>query len=120
MLSQAFYQDEHLTVDSRTGTITVDQRELVLTRKEFELLATLAGNEGEVLPRETLLAKVWGYHPDARTRTLDVHVRRLRRKLGIHGDRYIETVFGVGYRFQRYRNPKPFQIFSSEMIAAVA
>ena len=67
-----------------------------------------------------LLARVWGYHPDARTRTLDVHIRRLRRKLGAYGDRYIETVFGVGYRFQRYRVPRPFQIFTGPALAATA
>ena len=87
----------------------VDDRRVVLTRKELELLATLAGNEGEVLARDMLLAGVWGYHPDART-----------RKLGAYGDRYIETVFGVGYRFQRYRVPRPFQIFTGPALAATA
>jgi DNA-binding response OmpR family regulator len=52
------------------------------------------------VPREVLLQDIWGYSREIRTRTLDVHIRRLRKKLGQYGDKYIETIFGVGYRFQ--------------------
>ena len=56
----------------------------------------------------TLLMRVWGYSSEIRTRTLDVHVRRLRKKLGAYADRYIETIFGVGYRFQPFHAPRFF------------
>jgi two-component system phosphate regulon response regulator PhoB len=68
-----------------------------LTLKEFDLLQELMKARGNVLSRETLMVKVWGYHGDATSRTLDTHVRRLREKLGRDGD-CIETVRGVGYR----------------------
>ena len=64
---------------------------------------------GEIIPREALLMQVWGYGAEIRTRTLDVHVRRLRKKLGGYADQYIETIFGIGYRFQPYRAPRFFQ-----------
>ncbi len=91
------------------GTVLLDGRTIPLTRKEFILLATLVANEGEIVPRQQLLQDVWGYAADSRTRTLDVHVRRLRRKLGELGEVYIETIFGVGYRFQRYRPAPAFR-----------
>ena len=94
------YQDEHLSIDSNHEAVVLDQEKLVLTRKEYQLLTMLAANAGRVMPREYLLEKIWNYGKGIRTRTLDVHIRRLRRKLGNAGDRYIETVFGVGYRFR--------------------
>ena len=81
-----------------------------LTRKEYELLLILVQNAGEVLTREQLLWQVWGYSNQIRTRTLDVHVRRLRKKLGTYADQYIETIFGVGYRFQPFRSNRGFVI----------
>ena len=120
MTAGSIYQDEHLTLDFRAGSAAVDSRRLILTRKEFELLAMLASNEGEIVPRLVLLASVWGYHPEVRTRTLDVHIRRLRKKLGAYGERYIQTVFGVGYRFQRYREPRVFSSFGLPLMAAGA
>ena len=104
------YADEHLTIDL-AGPVELDSRRLVLTRKEFELLAMLARNAGEIVPRDVLLGTVWGYCEGTRTRTLDVHVRRLRRKLGAFGDTYIQTVFGVGYRFERFRAARPILSF---------
>jgi DNA-binding response OmpR family regulator len=77
-----------------------------LTRKEYDLLALLVRHAGEIIPREALLMQVWGYGAEIRTRTLDVHVRRLRKKLGCYADRYIETIFGIGYRFQPYGAPR--------------
>lgn len=72
-------------------------REIALTLKEFELLRMLAENRGMVLTRNQLQDAVWGYEFDGESRTVDVHVRTLRQKLGICGD-LIETVRGVGYK----------------------
>ena len=105
------YQDEHLAFDFQKGSVSLDAQPMVLTRKEQELLALLVQNAGEIVPRDVLLMRVWGYSREIRTRTLDVHIRRLRKKLGRYGDQYIETIFGVGYRFQRYREPRPFPTF---------
>jgi len=70
---------------------------VTLTAKEFDLLFELMKANGNVLTREVLMDRVWGYHGDATSRTLDTHVRRLREKLGDDGNR-VETVRGVGYR----------------------
>lgn len=99
------FHDEHLSID--WSAVRFDNVKLTLTRKEFELLAMLSQNEGETIPRAVLLETVWGYCSGTRTRTLDVHVRRLRRKLGNYGEEYIQTIFGVGYRFARLRPPRP-------------
>lgn len=82
---------------------------MVLTRKEYDLLALLVQHAGEIIPREALLMQVWGYGGEIRTRTLDVHVRRLRKKLGGYADQYIETIFGIGYRFQPFGAARFFQ-----------
>lgn len=74
-----------------------DQRKLELTRKEFELLQYLVENAGMVMSRNQILGYVWGYDFDGETRTVDVHVRALRQKLGEAGE-MLETVRGVGYR----------------------
>ncbi len=96
------YRDRHVNLDFEAQRLSVDSVPVTLTRKEFELLAALIGNAGEIMRRDVLLSRIWGYGPMIRTRTLDVHIRRLRKKLGAYGDRYIETIFGVGYRFQPY------------------
>jgi DNA-binding response OmpR family regulator len=101
------YHDAHCKVDFAGRQVYLDERPLVLTHKEFELLAMLTANAGEVVPRSSLLRSVWGYGPEIRTRTLDVHIRRLRKKLGAHGESYIETIFGIGYRFQPFREQAP-------------
>jgi DNA-binding response OmpR family regulator len=98
--AQSLYEDQHLAVNFQQKHVLLDGETMVLRRKEYELLALLVESAGEVVTRETLLARVWGYNTQVRTRTLDVHVRRLRVKLGSYADRYIETIFGVGYRFQ--------------------
>lgn len=87
-----------LRIDSESREASVEGRSLSLTPREFELLAFFARHPGRVLTREELLRKVWGYDYVGETRTVDVHVRRLRSKLGDH-DRLIETVTGVGYKF---------------------
>jgi DNA-binding response OmpR family regulator len=87
-----------LVVDTAAHQATWNGRALDLTRREFGLLAFLARHPGRVLSREELLRKVWGYDYVGETRTVDVHVRRLRAKLGDEG-RTIETVTGAGYKF---------------------
>jgi two-component system, OmpR family, phosphate regulon response regulator PhoB len=77
--------------------VVAGSRSITLTAKEFDLLQELMRARGNVLTREMLMDKVWGYHGDAASRTLDTHVRRLREKLGDDGVQ-VETVRGVGYR----------------------
>jgi two-component system, OmpR family, phosphate regulon response regulator PhoB len=77
--------------------VVAGSRSVTLTAKEFDLLQELMRARGNVLTREMLMDKVWGYHGDAASRTLDTHVRRLREKLGDDGA-HVETVRGVGYR----------------------
>ena len=100
------YRDEHLTMDFTQQAVLLDSERMTLTRKEYELLALLVQHAGEIIPRDALLMQVWGYSAAIRTRTLDVHVRRLRKKLGGYADQYIETVFGIGYRFQPFHAPR--------------
>ena len=97
------YQDVHLEVDFEFGIATLDSRRLVLTRKECDLLVLLVQNAGAIVSREELLMRVWGYRKEVRTRTLHVHIRRRRKHLSPYGMQYIETIFGVGYRFQPIR-----------------
>ena len=100
------YQDQHLDMDFEHKIALLDTKPLGLTRKEYDLLELLIQNAGELVDREILLLRVWGYNNQIRTRTLDVHIRRLRKKIGEHSDVYIETIFGVGYRFQPFRSPR--------------
>ncbi len=92
------YEDTHLTVDFDDMRVTCDGADVRLTRKEFALLTHLIKNSGRVATRQQLLDNVWGYSYFGDTRTLDVHIRRLRQKMGDCGN-CIETVVGVGYRF---------------------
>ena len=100
------YRDEHLSVDFRQQLAILDNRALTLTRKEYDLLALLVQHATEIVPRAALLMQIWGYGAEIRTRTLDVHIRRLRKKLGTYADQYIETIFGIGYRFQPFHAPR--------------
>lgn len=92
------YEDERLSIDFEDMRVTCSGQEVKLTRKEFALLTNLAKNAGRVATRQNLLDNVWGYSYFGDTRTLDVHIRRLRQKLGDCGN-CIETVVGIGYRF---------------------
>jgi DNA-binding response OmpR family regulator len=94
------YCDVHLLIDFQHRTVTLDSGQLDFTAKEYDLLAFLVERAGQVVPRESLLYSVWGYNDQIRTRTLDVHLARVRKKLGPLGHQYIETVFGAGCRFQ--------------------
>lgn len=87
----------NLRVDPGAHTVTVAGRTVVLTQKEFEVLCLLLKNKGQVLSRERLIEEVWGYAFTGESRTVDVHVRTLRQKLGEAGA-YIETVRGYGYK----------------------
>jgi DNA-binding response OmpR family regulator len=102
-----------LVVDEATYTARVSGRQLDLTYKEFELLKFIAQHPGRVFTRAQLLQEVWGYDYFGGTRTVDVHVRRLRAKLGAEHEALIGTVRNVGYRFvppQPRRTPTPERV----------
>ena len=88
----------HLVADFDAVSIAVDGTAVRLTRREFELLRFLVENRNRVLSRDRLLERVWGYDRFIETRSVDVHIGRLRSKLGAAGQQ-IETVVGLGYRF---------------------
>ena len=104
--SAAHYEDGRLQVHFEDMKVVCDGEEVRLTRKEFALLSALARRPGRVATRQQLLDDVWGQQYYGDTRTLDVHIRRLRSKLGECGDS-IETVVGVGYRFVGCPNKTP-------------
>lgn len=86
-----------LTIDRNTYTLTKDGKELTLPKKEFELLAFLATKPGKVFTRDEILNRVWGNEVVVGDRTIDVHIRRLREKVG---NTIIRTIKGVGYKFE--------------------
>ncbi|MEO0248663.1 MAG: response regulator transcription factor, partial [candidate division WOR-3 bacterium] len=92
------YDDGTLTVDHENFVAKVKGQEVKLTRKEFLLLSLFVQSQGRTLTRDYLLDRIWGLDYYGDSRTLDVHIRNLRRKLGL--EEYIETVIGVGYRFR--------------------
>ena len=92
------YRGTHLFVDFEAISIRVDHVAVTLTRREFELLRFLIENRNRVISRDRLLERVWGFDLEIETRSVDVHVSRLRAKLGTAG-KQIETVIGMGYRF---------------------
>ena len=94
----ATFHGKHLDADFDAVAVSVDRQPIRLTRREFELLRFLVENRNRVLSRDRLLERVWGYDRFIETRSVDVHVGRLRAKLGAAGHQ-IETVIGLGYRF---------------------
>ena len=88
-----------LTVNTDAREVSMNGSPVVLTYKEYELLMYLVDNRSRVVERDELLNRLWGYSADIETRTLDIHIRTLRQKLGEEGSRYIRTVRSVGYRF---------------------
>ena len=92
------YQRGPLTIDFDAVSVRVSGTSVRLTKREFELLRFLVENRNRVLSRDRLLERVWGFDRQVETRSVDVHVGRLRGKLG-HAGRQIETVVGLGYRF---------------------
>jgi DNA-binding response OmpR family regulator len=95
---QPTYHGRHLVADFDAVSINVDAAPVRLTRREFDLLRFLVENRNRVISRDRLLERVWGYERFVETRSVDVHVGRLRAKLGAAGQQ-IETVIGLGYRF---------------------
>lgn len=92
------YQDSGITIDRERFVVIVDQQEHQLPKKEFELLELLASRPGKVFNREQILSLVWGNETVVGERTIDVHIRKLREKLG---ESYIRTIKGVGYTFNQ-------------------
>jgi len=88
-----------LQIDRSIFTILVDGKEIIFPKKEFEILSYLASQPGKVFPREKLLSDIWGTDIFVVERTVDVHIRKIREKLGKYSD-LIETIKGVGYRFK--------------------
>ena len=95
--AEVVYSMGSLSVNQTRHEVRIDGTEVTLTLKEFELLCLLMENKGRVLTRDQLLNSIWGYGFDGENRTVDVHIRTLRQKLGKCGE-YIETVRGVGYK----------------------
>ena len=89
-----------LAIDLERYDVTVAGRRVALTYKEFQLLVLLASNPGRVYTREALLSQIWGYDYLGGTRTVDVHIRRLRSKVESPGHSFVETIWNVGYRFK--------------------
>ncbi len=87
-----------MTVDFEAVAVLVDGQQVRLARREFELLQYLVQNKNRVVSRDKLLERVWGYDRQVETRSVDVHVGRLRAKLKTAGAQ-IETLVGLGYRF---------------------
>jgi two-component system, OmpR family, alkaline phosphatase synthesis response regulator PhoP len=108
------YDDRVLYIDFENYQVRLYDRELKLTFKECSLLKILVGNAGRVLSRDKILDAVWGYNYYGESRTVDVHIRRIRKKLGAVADDYIETVIGVGYRFRPRKAPE----VSSQRVSA--
>ena len=94
----ANYRGTHLVADFEAVSVEVNRETIRLTRREFELLRYLVQNKNRVVSRDRLLERVWGYDRSVETRSVDVHVGRLRSKLG-DASKQIETVIGLGYRF---------------------
>ena len=104
---QPIYDDGVLVINPWTFSVRYEGREVRLTRKEMRLLEELARSQGRVMMREVLLDRIWGLRNYADSRTLDVHIRRLRAKLG--NPNLIETITGIGYRLVGSRPKKERQ-----------
>ena len=100
------FESGRLKVNFERHDVLIDDVKIDLTLKEFELLKILIKNKGKILQRETLLDKIWGYEYIGETRTVDVHIRYIRKKIeeDDKNPRYIETIRGVGYRFNPCQN----------------
>lgn len=91
---------DKMIVDENAHLVTIDDKRIDLANKEYELLLYLLKNRGNALSRQQLLSKIWGYEYDSDDRTLDTHIKLLRKDLGDYG-KYITTIRGVGYRFEK-------------------
>ena len=107
--SQQKEDDSHIIragdiqIDTSSYDVTIRGNRVSLTFKEYELLKLLAENPGRVFSRYALLNQIWGYEYFGGTRTVDVHIRRLRSKIQDAEHNFIETIWNVGYRFREYR-----------------
>lgn len=99
--SEEIYKTKDIYINFDRREVYILEKKIELTLKEFELLEILVKNRGKILTRETLLDKIWGYEYVGETRTVDVHIRYLRKKIeeDDKNPRLIETIRGVGYRF---------------------
>jgi len=88
-----------LTIDEASHVVLVMDKEVFLTGKEFEILTTLASNEGKVMSRDILIEKIWGYDYFGDGRVVDTNIKTLRRKISVCSS-YITTVIGIGYKFE--------------------
>ena len=91
----------NIVLDREKHSVTVGKEPVELTYKEYELLVYLAENQNRVVSRDELLDKLWDWRADVETRTLDIHIKTLRQKLGEEAGHYIKTVRSVGYRFMK-------------------
>jgi len=101
------YRDARLEIDFQAQAVWLDGTAVHLTPMEFALLAQLARKAGEIMSRDELMLNVWGYGPEIHTRTMDVHLRRLRVKLGSYSRVHVETIFALGYRLRPCSEPVP-------------
>ncbi len=97
LLENETIEYETILINTSSHKVFADNKEVTLTYKEYELLKFLILNKGNVMSRSVLMDKIWGFDFEGETRTVDVHIRTLRQKLGDAG-KYIETVRNVGYR----------------------
>lgn len=99
--AEEVYKSKEMYINFARREVNILDKKIDLTLKEFELLEILVKNRGKILTRETLLDKIWGYEYVGETRTVDVHIRYLRKKVEVDdkNPRFIETIRGVGYRF---------------------
>ncbi len=96
---ETVYKFGDLIIDDRAHSVLIDKEEIYLTPKEYDLLKFFVNNKNIALSREQLLTNVWGYDFYGDDRTIDTHVKTLRRNLGSYG-KYIKTVRGIGYKFE--------------------
>lgn len=99
--SEEIFKANGILINFDRREVIISDKKIDLTLKEFELLEILVKNRGKILTRETLLDKIWGYEYVGETRTVDVHIRYLRKKIEVDdkNPKFIETIRGVGYRF---------------------
>ncbi|MQF93035.1 MAG: winged helix-turn-helix transcriptional regulator [SAR202 cluster bacterium] len=99
VMTEKIINQGNLKIDTEKYLVTLEGKKIDLTFKELELLKVLSSNPGRVFSRENLLKSIWDYDYYGGTRTVDVHVRRLRRKIEDHKYNFIETIWNVGYKF---------------------
>lgn len=100
--SEEIFKTNGILINFERREVLISDKKIDLTLKEFELLEILVKNRGKILTRETLLDKIWGYEYVGETRTVDVHIRYLRKKIesSDSNEKYIETIRGIGYKIE--------------------